>query len=58
MAQDIQYIKTELHDFRIEQRESYVTKEAFIPIQKIVYTLVGLILLAVVGALINLVVVK
>ena len=48
-----------LDDFRKENREDhqqikekYVTKDRFLPIEKIVYGGVGLILLTVVGALI------
>jgi len=56
MANDLQYIKSEIHDLKDLQQNSYVTKERFLPIEKIVYGLVVLILIAVVGALINLVI--
>jgi len=38
--------------------EKYVTKESFVPIQYLVYGLISMILVAVIGALLTLVVVK
>ena len=57
--EEYKQIMKSLDDFRKENREDhqqikdkYVTKDRFLPIEKIVYGGVGLILLTVVGALI------
>lgn len=42
-------------EFKKEVKEMYVTKEAFDPVKRLVYGTVGLVLVAVVGALIGLV---
>lgn len=56
IREEIGDIKTELHDQREENRKDLVRKEEFEPVKKIVYGLVGLILVAVVGAIVALVV--
>lgn len=53
---DITYIKDKLNSVDTKVSSHYVSKEEFEPIKKIVYGLVGLILVAVVGALVSLVV--
>lgn len=53
---DITYIKDKLNSVDNKVSSHYVSKEEFEPIKKIVYGLVGLILVAVVGALVSLVV--
>lgn len=58
IANDISYMKSDIHDIKSNVQQGYVTKDEFDPIKKIVYGLVGLILIAVVGALLSLVVVK
>jgi len=57
--EEYKQIMKSLDDFRKENREDhqqikekYVTKDRFLPVEKIVYGGVGLILLIVVGALI------
>ena len=57
--EEYKQIMKSLDDFRKENREDhqqikekYVTKDRFLPVEKIVYGGVGLILLTVVGALI------
>ena len=55
---DIGYIKRDVADIKTTVQNSYVTKDEFEPIQKIVYGLVGLVLIAVAGGLISLVVRK
>ena len=47
-------VQEEIRDIK----NGYVTKTTFIPIQKIVYGMVGAILLAVVGAVLGLVILK
>jgi len=45
-----------ISDFRNEIRGCYVSNDRFMPVEKLVYGLVGIILLAVVGALVALVI--
>lgn len=56
ISNDISYIKRDVSDIKKTVQNGYVTKDQFEPIQRIVYGLVGLILVAVVGAVISLVV--
>lgn len=63
IQQDMQYVKEGMKDLKDGMDEvnkklndRYVSKEEFEPIKKVVYGLVGLILVAVVGAIISLVV--
>lgn len=58
IANDIAYMKNDIHDIKSNVAQGYVTKDEFEPIKKIVYGLVGLILVAVVGALLSLVVIR
>lgn len=62
LQNDISYIKEKIRTVDDKVSNSYVTKEEFDakfgPVQKIVYGLVGVILLAVFGAIINIVVTK
>lgn len=58
IANDIAYIREDMHEIKATLKGSYVTKEEFEPIKKLVYGLVGLILVAVVGAVMGLVVIK
>ena len=56
---DIKYIRRDLDEIKEKlekNNENYITKEQFLPIQRIVYGLVGLVLTSVCGALIALVV--
>jgi hypothetical protein len=53
---DINYIKDKLNSVDQKVSTHYITREEFEPIKKIVYGLVGLILVAVVGAVVSLVV--
>ena len=53
---DLTYIKEKLNAVDTKVSSGYVTKEQFEPVRNIVYGLVGLILIAVVGALVALVV--
>lgn len=55
MANDVSYIKTAVKDLNDKVDNNYVTKEQFAPVQKLVYGLVGLILVAVVGAMMALI---
>lgn len=53
---DIGYIRVDIDEIKALVKDTYVTKEEFDPVKKIVYGLVSAILLAVVVALIALVV--
>lgn len=53
MANDITYIKERIEHIDEQIGDNYVTKAEFTPIQKIVYGLVGVILLAVAGGLLT-----
>lgn len=44
-----------IDDFRKEARETYVTKDTFEPVRNVVYGMIGVVLLAVFGALVALV---
>jgi thiosulfate reductase cytochrome b subunit len=57
IQRDIEEIKTSIHDLVTKIDDTYVTKEEFKPTQRIVYGMVGAILMAVLGALIQLTVV-
>ncbi len=56
IATDISYIKTDVADIKRNQSLNFVSKDEFEPIKRIVYGVVGLILVAVVGAVVSLVV--
>lgn len=56
IQQDISYMKDKLDNVDQKISTHYVSREEFEPIKKIVYGMVGLILIAVVGALVSLVV--
>lgn len=50
MANDLKYVVKSVDDLNHKIDSNYVTKEQFAPVQRLVYGLVGLILVAVVGA--------
>lgn len=63
LKKDLEYIKSEVGDVKNEMgslrkdiREGYTSKTEFEPVQKLVYGMVGIILVSVVGALIALVI--
>lgn len=56
IQQDINYIKVEVSEIKKLVGEKYVTIEMFEPVRRIVYGLVGLVLVGVMGALLALVV--
>jgi hypothetical protein len=56
IGRDIVYIKDKLDNIEDQVGSSYVTKEEFEPIKRVVYGVVGLILIAVMGGLVALVV--
>lgn len=56
IANDIGYIKDDVKEIKATLSHQYVSKDEFEPIKRIVYGVVGLILVAVVGALVSLVV--
>jgi hypothetical protein len=57
-TEKIDTIKIDVNDIKTKLEREYVTQDQFDPVKKIVYGLVSLILVAVVGALIALVVIK
>ena len=56
VPEHILYIKSQVTSINKCLTEKYVTKEAFEPIKRLVYGMVGLILIAVVMAVVNVVV--
>lgn len=58
IQKDIEYIKRDVSEIKQKLDKDYVTKEEFDPVRKVVYGLISVILLAVVGALVGLVVIK
>lgn len=58
IANDISRIKTDITEIKERLDEKYVTKDEFEPVKKLVYGIVGLILTAVIGALLGLVILK
>jgi hypothetical protein len=54
MATDINYIKEKIDELCKRMESDYVTKAEFDPIKRIVYGMVGLILVGVVGGLLAL----
>ena len=53
---DVTYIKEKMDALDTKMNNNYVSKEEFEPVKNIVYGLVGIILIAVIGALLALVV--
>lgn len=51
----LEYIIKKVDDIEKNQHSNFVSKDEFEPIKRIVYGLVGLILVAVVGAMVSLV---
>jgi len=58
IAKDLDYIKSDVADIKSDIQGHFVTKEEFMPVQRIVFGLVTLILTAVVGALVGLVILR
>lgn len=58
LANEMKHISRDVSDIKSTLRGSYVTKDEFEPIKKIVYGLVGLILVTVVGGLMGLVILQ
>jgi len=52
---DLQYIKGDLEEIKLRLDSKFVSIEAFDPVRKLVYGLVGLVLTAVIGTLLTLV---
>lgn len=55
IKQDIGYIKRDVRTIKRRVEANYVTRAEFEPIQKLVYGLVGLILVSVIGAVLGIV---
>lgn len=56
-ADTLQKIYDAIRELRSEMNATYVTKDAFDPVKRIVYGLVALILVAVIGAMLGMVVI-
>lgn len=56
MATELQYARNDITEIKDLLKTGYVSKEEHEPVKKIVYGLVGVVLIAVVGALMALVV--
>ena len=55
IATKLDYIQRDIVEIKVKLESEYVTQDEFEPVKKIVYGMVGVILLAVIGALITLV---
>lgn len=53
IKQDVSYVKDTVKDIKLQLQSEYVTKDQFAPIQKLVYGITGVILVAVVVGLMN-----
>lgn len=65
MKKDIDYVVRSIDDLKVSVNEvkknteaNFVTKAEFTPVKQIVYGIIGLVLMAVFGALISLVILK
>lgn len=58
IANDINYIKRDVADIKGSISRDYITRQEFEPVKRVVYGLVGLILIAVVGGLLALIIQK
>ena len=58
ISKTLEYIKEELDEIKEKLDSHYVTRTEFDPIKKIVYGIVGSVLLGVVAALISLVIMR
>ena len=56
LANDIHHIQIDLLDIKTKLDNLYITKSEFDPVKKVVYGLVGIILIAVAGGLLSLVI--
>lgn len=56
LAQDLKYVKNAVDKIDMKVSSSYVSKEEFDPIKKIVYGMVSLILIGVLGAALSIVI--
>ena len=58
MANEMKHISSDVSEIKSTLRGSYVSKDEFEPIKRIVYGLVGLILVTVCGAVLGLVIMQ
>lgn len=58
MVESVGTIKRDVSEIKEKLESHYVTKEEFDPIKKVVYGMVSLILVAVIGALLALVIIR
>jgi hypothetical protein len=56
MTNDITYIRKSIDNIKERLEDDFVTKTEFNPVRMIVYSLVGLILMAAIGAILRLVI--
>jgi hypothetical protein len=55
LQNDLNHIQADVKEIKEKMESHFITKEEFDPVKKIVYGLVGIILVAVIGALVALV---
>jgi hypothetical protein len=55
-ATDIHYMRTAIDEIKAKLEKDYITRIEFEPVRKIVYGMIGIILVAVAGAVITLVI--
>lgn len=58
MVESVGTIKRDVSEIKEKLESHYVTKEEFDPIKKVVYGMVSLVLVAVIGALLALVIIR
>lgn len=55
MSNDIAYVRSDIQEIKTKLDSSYVTKDTFAPVQRIVYGLVAVLGIATIGAIIKLI---
>jgi thiosulfate reductase cytochrome b subunit len=58
IANDIKHIRLEVDNIKNRLDDKYVTKTEFDPVKKVVYGIISLILVAVVGGLLGLIILR
>lgn len=58
ISTNVDFIKAEVSEIKRIQQSNFVSKDEFEPIKRLVYGVVGLIMVAVVGAVLSLVITK
>lgn len=58
IKQDLEYIARSVNKIEKQLEDNYVTKTEFAPIQRLVYGMVGLVMVTVLGALLAMVIIQ